>query len=63
MIKRDKGQRRKGKKLGQKRVRKRNMARGSEQHRGGKFGVGRIERAHKSEEKTKTLSDSLHTLH
>lgn len=39
-------------------MRKGNMARGSERRGGGKFGVGRIERAHRSEEKAKTLDDS-----
>lgn len=40
-------------------MRKGNMARGRGRRGGGKFGVGRIERAHRSEEKTKTSNDSL----
>lgn len=42
-------------------MRKGNMARGRERCGGAKFGVGRIERAHTSEEKTKTWNDSLTT--
>lgn len=42
-------------------MRKGNMARGRERCGGAKFGVGGIERAHTSEEKTKTWNDSLTT--
>jgi hypothetical protein len=44
-------------------MRKGNMARRNEGHRGGKFRTRRIERAHRSEEKTKSLNNSLHRHH
>lgn len=44
-------------------MRKGNVARRREGHRGGKCGLRRIERANRSEEKIKTLNDSVHRLH